>query len=125
MTSGLAEKLICEGCGVEARGGATFCYNCGEKIEAEQLPPPISKPLDEISRSFAADALPPVAVPSVSPTEPVVPPEPRKRSRQPRTVKVAEVEWVTRPPASKRFVIGAAVIGAITVLLLAAALYLK
>lgn len=117
--------MICEGCGVEARDGATFCYNCGGKIEAEPVPRPISRPPGEVSRSFEVDDLSPAVASGVSLDEPAPPRAPRKRMRQPRPVKVAEVEWVTRPPASGRFVLAAVVISVITVLLLVAALYLK
>lgn len=38
MSEAVAEKAICENCGVEVRENTSFCYNCGISVVPEPLP---------------------------------------------------------------------------------------
>lgn len=67
MPETTVEKATCENCGVEAREGTTFCYNCGtpvldvEKAEAANNGEPAAvsaeaqAALDELSQRFKID----------------------------------------------------------------------
>ena len=44
MAETLVEKGICESCGTKVRSGSAFCFNCGEHVAVEPLPPAIVKP---------------------------------------------------------------------------------
>lgn len=37
MTEAVAEKAVCENCGVDVREGTSFCYNCGSSV-SEKAP---------------------------------------------------------------------------------------
>lgn len=147
MAETLVEKGICASCGSEVRQDSSFCYNCGESIIPEPLPPAILRPatgtlngLGNDTSEFHEPEPPPVTAPVLpleTPPTPDVPvpteePEPtrtfpvaarREIRRQPaRTV---EVEWVERSPSVAGFMIAAVVIALMVAGLIAAAAYLR
>lgn len=154
MAETLVEKGICEACGAKVRNGSAFCFNCGEHVAVEPLPPAIVKPDVRELQGKAKDPdsvfepePPPVMVPverleHVSgPVKAVVPaadieaetetPQDLKtaaavrRQARTRVKKPVELEWVERQPSILRFLIAAILLTLIAGGLLVAALYLR
>ena|SRR5688572_13269953 len=149
MAETLVEKGICVSCGSTVRQDSSFCYNCGESVIPEPLPPAILKPptgtlngrdlRNDQTSEFYEPEPPPVAVP-VLPLEappatdvPVSIAEPESRQTFPaarreirrHSRKAVEVEWVERPPSVAGFLIAAVVMALIVAGLIVAAAYLR
>jgi hypothetical protein len=147
MAETLVEKGICASCGSAVRQDSSFCYNCGESIIPEPLPPAILRPPTGTLNGLGSDKTsefhepepPPVTAPVLpleippTPDAPVPTEEPeskrtfpaarREIRRQP--ARMIEVEWVEHPPSVARFLIAAVVIALMVAGLIAAAAYLR
>lgn len=154
MAETLVEKGTCESCGTKVRNGSAFCFNCGESIVVEPLPPAIVKPdIRELhgkakgpQTEFEPEP-PPVMAPverlehvssgekAEGPDHPPVRPGEKpqdlktaavvRRQARTRVKKPVELEWVERQPSILRFLIAAIVLSLVAGGLLVAAMYLR
>ena len=138
------KKKACDSCGSEIRDGSTFCFNCGESVVVEPLPPAILKPDSGLFNGTNSGAKterlprepePPPVSPPISPLEePVKKDEGQKAAgpalptvRVPRTriQKRTEVEWVERSNSPLSFLAAAVILTVVAGLLVMAAIYLR
>jgi hypothetical protein len=149
MAETLVENGICVSCGSAVRQDSSFCFNCGESLIPEPLPPAILKPPTGTlnGRDFRSDKTlefhepepPPVTVPvlpleappapdvtvsTAGPASPQTFPAARREIRR-HSKKTVEVEWVERPPSVASFLIAAVVIALMVAGLIVAAAYLR
>jgi len=147
MAETLVEKDICASCGSTVRQDSSFCYNCGESIIPEPLPPAILRPPTGTLNGLGNDKTSEIHEPEPPPvTAPVLPletpptldvPAPTEQPESKRTfpgarreirrqpARTVEVEWVEHPPSVARFLIAAVVIALMVAGLIAAAAYLR
>jgi hypothetical protein len=132
----------CRKCGVEVREGSVFCYNCGEKVPSANgdrhtaakdasggLPmPAIPKPVDEPPAVNVAGSDPgPLATKLDEERLKPAPPAPLAKKRRPRPrpePRMVEVVWEERQQ-SWGLIIGAIVLGTLSLIIVILAFYLR
>jgi uncharacterized Zn finger protein (UPF0148 family) len=129
MAETLTQTAVCESCGAEVRDGSLFCYNCGEKVRAEErvsesVPTDDVAVVDEpISESAASDD---VAVSDArSKRPPLRSAASLRKQRRAYNRQPVEIRWEQRERAPLSFVIASVIltVGALALLILA--LYLR
>lgn len=140
--NGQAENKICPACAAEIRDGAVFCFNCGKSFEADPNPESApSKPKVRARKVKSEEADVDEVPAETARTESEATGEAVEEKQEKVRVRPAadgvkrpqrfsrrevEVEWAapTEGPGAS-FVLGAAVLGAFSVLIFLIALYLK
>lgn len=141
QTTVQAEK--CSNCGIEARSGAEYCYNCGSKVAAEiDVLVEAQKAVEPDNTSSVFEARPPSAdripipeipIDAVEPTVEKVPTEKKpmrtaaslRRDRNRGPAKPKEVLWVQHEGPGTSFIVSSVIVIVITAIILLAAIYLK
>jgi hypothetical protein len=104
--------VLCPGCGVEARDGSEFCYNCGGKLSADAGAVSSEEPLS--NNGFRAVG--PGAVTKG-----------RERRRRPKPISndPIQVRWQRDEDPGIRFLIVSVIMGLIALLLIGLGFYLR
>lgn len=122
-------RSICPFCAVDVRDGAVFCFNCGKSlavVEAESS-------TVAVDRSAEGTGVPRISL-SETPTESDAEPRPKSRTvsvaprKRPRPTPKRDSSTTWVKPAEgpgAPFVLGAAGIGVVSLLILMIALYLR
>ncbi len=121
MAESVVQRMICDACGAEIRGGSLYCYNCGETLAS--IP----------GGKLEQDA-PELVIAPENGSEPqavtLKPEELRSAASLSKRAKVfkrqpLEYTWEKRTKPSPAFVLAAIVLTIFTAILLFMALYLR
>lgn len=128
MSSSAANKEICPACAAEVREGAVFCFNCGKSLG--ELKAVASASAVTMSASDGGEAAASAETPVADRQEkrPLKVRQssdsPRRPARSPK--REMEIEWaVPEEGPGAAFVLGAAAVGAVSLLVFLIAVYLK
>jgi hypothetical protein len=137
MAGIIAEKTVCEGCGVDVREGSIFCYSCGEAISGVEpqdtavLPTrPLSgngqapkTSIDSRIPDEAVEEFQPIPMPSEVPES--ARSLPGKRRTRAYNRRPNEVVWVEREGLPKAYFIVSILFIGFVVILILLALYIR
>ncbi len=137
MAGIIAEKTVCEGCGVDVRDGSIFCYNCGEAVSGLEPQDTAAFPSEPISGNGQApktkidsrfpdesvEELQPIPMPSEVPGS--ARSVPGKRKTRAYNRRPNEVIWVEREGSPKAYFVVSILFISLVVILILLALYIR
>jgi len=136
MPKEAVENVACITCGADVRSEALYCYNCGGVVATQPAPERAAEQAEKKQRETVAAPRGAESVTESRPDVPVVSTTGANPQRKPLTSAMlrrkrasnrqpVEVIWEEPSRPSMIFVVASIIVTILTVLILAAALYLK